>query len=219
MPIRTDSPAKKRERNPAETREKLVRATVQLILKQGFAATAVDQICAEAELTKGSFFHHFDSKEAIGKAALEWWGAFGTALYAEAWKDEGVDPLEQLHRMLEIMSGFTDRPDEVCTCVVGMLSQELAQSHPALRAECARQLEIWTQNTARMLQAAKEKHRPESDFDPVEVAWFLNSLWQGSMLIGKTCRTPEMIRRNLQIARGYVDGLFGIKSGNQSTRL
>jgi TetR/AcrR family transcriptional repressor of nem operon len=46
----------------------------------------------------------------------------------------------------------------------------------------------------------------------VEVAWFLNSLWQGSMLIGKTCRTPEMIRRNLQIARGYVDGLFGIKS-------
>jgi TetR/AcrR family transcriptional repressor of nem operon len=91
-----------------------------------------------------------------------------------------------------------------------MLSQELAQSHPAMRMECARQLDIWTENTAKLLKAAKEKHRPATDFDPVEIAWFLNSLWQGSMLIGKTCQTPEMIRRNLQIARGYVDGLFGI---------
>jgi TetR/AcrR family transcriptional regulator, transcriptional repressor for nem operon len=210
MPLRAVSPSKKRERNPTETREKLITATVRLILKQGFAATTVDQICEEAKLTKGSFFHHFQSKEAIGKAAVEWWGAFGTALYAEAWKDAGLDPLEQLHRMLDIMSGFTKRPDEVCTCVVGMLSQELAQSHPAMREECARQLQIWTDNAAKMLAAAKEKHKPATDFDPVEIAWFLNSLWQGSMLIGKTCQTPEMVRLNLQLAREFVDGLFGI---------
>jgi TetR/AcrR family transcriptional repressor of nem operon len=162
-------------------------------------------------MTKGSFFHHFESKEAIGKAAVEWWGAFGTALYAEAWKDEGMDPLEQLHRMLDIMGGFTERA-EVCTCVVGMLSQELAQSHPVIRAECAHQLDIWTENVAKILQSAKDKHRPAADFDPMEIAWFLNSLWQGSMLIGKTRQAPAMIRRNLQIARGYVDGLFGIAS-------
>lgn len=202
----------KKERNPAETRQRLIGATVQLILKQGFAATTVDQICAESGLTKGSFFHHFENKEAIGKAAVEWWGDFGTSLYAEAWKDDQIDPLEQFHRMLDIMSSFTKREDEVCTCVVGMLSQELAQSHPAMRAECARQLELWTTNVAKMLSAAKKKHKPSAKFDPVEVAWYLNSLWQGSMLIGKTCQTPEMIRRNIKLARSYVDGLFGIHS-------
>lgn len=204
--------ATKKERNPAETRQRLIGATVQLILKQGFAATTVDQICAESGLTKGSFFHHFENKEAIGKAAVEWWGDFGTSLYAEAWKDDKLDPLEQFHRMLDIMSGFTKREDEVCTCVVGMLSQELAQSHPAMRAECARQLELWTTNVAKMLSAAKKKHKPATKFDPVEVAWYLNSIWQGSMLIGKTCQTPEMIRRNIKLARSYVDGLFGIHS-------
>jgi TetR/AcrR family transcriptional repressor of nem operon len=209
MPIKSASAPKKRERNPAETRERLIAATVQLILKQGFAATTVDQICETAGLTKGSFFHHFENKEAIGKAAVGWWGVFGTALYAEAWKNVDLDPLEQVHRMLDIMSGFTERENEVCTCVVGMMGQELAQSHPEMRMECARQLEIWTQNVAKMLKAAKEKHQPEKDFDPEELAWFLNSLWQGSMLIGKTCQTPDMIRRNLRMARGYVDGLFG----------
>lgn len=203
--------AAKRERNPAGTRQRLVDATVRLILKQGFAATTVDQICEESGLTKGGFFHHFENKEAIGKAAAEWWGAFGAGLYAEAWKDAGLDPLEQIHRLLDIMAGFTRRPDEVCTCVVGMLSQELAQSHPAMREECARQLGIWTENVAAMLRAARKKHRPNASFDPVAVAWFLNSLWQGSMLIGKTVRSPELIRRNLKIARQYVDGLFELR--------
>lgn len=199
----------KKERNPAETRGRLIGATVQLILKQGFAATSVDQICAEAGVTKGSFFHHFENKDAIGRAAIQWWGDFGTQLYAEAWKDETADPLAQVHHMLDIMSGFTQRP-EVCTCVVGMLSQEMAQSNPVLRGECAHQLDIWTANMARMLQAAKERHQPSADFEPAAAAWFLNSLWQGSMLVGKTRGEPgpAMIRQNLQMAHAWVDALF-----------
>jgi TetR/AcrR family transcriptional repressor of nem operon len=202
--------APRKQRTPAETRQRLVSATVQLMLRQGFAATTVDQICAEAGFTKGSFFHHFESKEAIGKAAVAWWGDFGTALYAEAWKDVDLDPLEQLHRMFDIMRGFTERADQVCTCMVGMMSQELAQTHPAMREECARQLDVWTDNVARMLIAAKANHQPVRDFDPHQVAWFLNSLWQGSMLIGKTRPAPEMIRNNLRLARDFVDGLFGL---------
>ncbi len=197
-------------RNPAETRQRLIEAAIRLMLRQGFAATSVDQICAEAGVTKGGFFHHFENKEALGRAAVQAWGEFGTALYTEAWKDEKLDPLKQLHRMLDIMAGFTERPDEVCTCMVGMLSQELAQTHPALREECDRQLQIWTGNVARMLAAAQKKHPPRARFDAEEVAWFLNSLWQGSMLIGKARQQPEMIRANLKLARAFVDGLFAI---------
>lgn len=60
--------SKRRERDPAGTRQGLIDATVRLMLKQGFAATSVDLICKEAGMTKGSFFHHFGSKGASGKA-------------------------------------------------------------------------------------------------------------------------------------------------------
>jgi TetR/AcrR family transcriptional repressor of nem operon len=185
-------------RNPAATREKLVSATVGMILKQGYAGTSVDQICAAAGVTKGSFFHHFENKEAIGLAAADWWGAMGTALYAAAWEQPDVDPLAQLDRFFEIMIGFTER-EEQCTCVVGMLSQELSLANPALRAACERHLDDWTRNTAKMLAAAKAKYPPVSDFDPEEIAWFLNSLWQGSMLVGKTRTRPDMIVRNMVV--------------------
>lgn len=206
---------RKAARDPEGTRRRLIDATLQLMLRQGFAGTSVDQICAEAGLTKGSFFHHFAGKEAIGQAAVEAWGAFGTALYAEAWADESRDPREQLRHFFNIMIGFTERPDQVCTCMVGMMSQELAQTHPAMRAECARQLDNWTANTARMLAAAKARHCPGAEFDPDQVAWFLNSLWQGSMLVGKTKQQPAIIRRNLELARDWVESLLGAPDNSQ----
>lgn len=199
----------KRERDPATTRQRLIDATVRLMLQQGFSGTSVDQICKEAGMTKGGFFHHFENKEALGTAAVEWWGRMGTALYAEAWKDTTLDPLEQLHRMFDIMVGFTRRTDEAaCVCMVGMMSQEMSATNPAFQAACDKELNLWTDNVAKMLTAAKKRHKPKTKFDPVQVAWFLNSLWQGSMLVGKTCRSQELIRHNLKLARSYVDGLF-----------
>jgi TetR/AcrR family transcriptional regulator, transcriptional repressor for nem operon len=201
------------ERRSAESQEKLILATQALILHQGFAATTVDQICAEAGLTKGAFFHHFANKEAIGRAALDAWGAMGTRLYSAAWSDPTLDPLAQLHRMFDIMISFTRR-EEPCTCVVGMLSQELAQSHPELAAVCARHLDDWTQHVVRLLDGAKQTHPEAKPFDSQRVAWLLNAIWQGSMLIAKTRRTPELIVSNIELARAHVDGLFGRTPSN-----
>lgn len=198
----------KRERDPAATRQRLIDATVRLMVQQGFAGTSVDQICQAAGMTKGSFFHHFENKEAIGLAAVEWWGKMGSALYAEAWQDTTLDPLKQLHRMFDIMISFTQRPDEACVCMVGMMSQEMSATNSVFQAACEKELNLWTANVAKMLTAAKKLHKPSTKFDPVRVAWFLNSLWQGSMLVGKTCRSQELIRHNLKLARDYVDGLF-----------
>lgn len=202
-------PASKRERNPVATRQRIVDATVALMLRQGFGGTSVDQICEEAGLTKGSFFHHFDSKEAAGKAAVEWWGQMGASFYMTAWMDDGRDPLVRMHQMLDIMSGFTTRPDEPCRCMVGMMSQELASTHPVMQEACGKELLFWNQQVATMLADAKAKHSPAASFDPMEVAWFLNSLWQGAMLVAKTCGSQEIIRSSLRHAHAYIDQLFG----------
>lgn len=200
----------KPKRDAARTREKLVEAAVRLILRQGFTGASVEDICVEAGATKGSFFHHFANKQAIGLAAADWWGEMGTALYAEAWANPEGDPLEQLHRFFDIMIGFQEESRGTCTCVVGILSQELSLIDPVLRDRCAGHLEDWTRNAAAMLARAKAKYRPRVDFDPEEVAWFLNSLWQGSMLIGKARQSPEMICANLELARAWVMGFFKV---------
>lgn len=105
-------------RNPAETRQKLVSAAKDLVLRQGFSGTGVDQICLDAGVTKGAFFHHFKSKEDIGKAALADWAGFGMNLYAAAKAEPAVHPLDHVHRFFDIMIGFVENTPTPITCVV-----------------------------------------------------------------------------------------------------
>jgi len=199
----------KRTRQPELKRQKLIEAAIRLILKRGYNATTVDDICAEAKITKGSFFHHFKNKEEIGQAAVKAWGEFGQSIYAEAWKQPG-EPLEEIHRLFNIMEGITRRP-EPCVCVVGMMAQEMSIENPEFREACARELEVWTEMFRSRLQTAQKQLKPAVKFDPDQVAWFLNSIWQGSILIGKARQSAKMISSNIKLARVYVDSLFNIK--------
>ena len=56
------------------TRDKLLDAAVSSTREKGYAATKVDELCAATGLTKGAFFHHFDSKEALALATIEHFG-------------------------------------------------------------------------------------------------------------------------------------------------
>lgn len=206
----------KKSRNPEATRRRLVSAARDLVLQRGFTGSGVDQICAAAGVTKGAFFHHFKSKDEIGKAALADWAAFGMGIYAAARAEPARYPLDHVHRFFEIMAGLVAASPGPVTCVVGIISQELANANPDLREDCATFLGDWTDFARELLEEAKRAHPPRVDFDAREVAWFLNSLWQGSMLVAKTRRDPQMILKNLARARAHVDGLFGGGTGPES---
>ncbi len=178
-------------------------------MRQGYAATTVDQICGEAGMSKGSFFHNFASKEAVGLEAMAGFARAGMDLYAAARTDSGGDPLVELHRLLDIMVGLARTHGDELMCMVGMLAQELAATHPAFREAAEGHMSAWVEVVTRLLVDAKAVHPPRHDFDPAGVAWTLYSVWQGSMLIGKTRRSPAMIVENIEHARRYLDLLFG----------
>lgn len=56
-----------------ETRTRIMDAAVKLFSTRGFAAASVDDICAEAGISKGAFYHHFESKQALFLALLDGW--------------------------------------------------------------------------------------------------------------------------------------------------
>ena len=76
-----------------DTREKLVRAAEKLILRDGYTATRVDEVLREAGLSKGSFYHFFDSKESLGLAALEHYYADRVGRLAGGRYATDTDPL------------------------------------------------------------------------------------------------------------------------------
>jgi AcrR family transcriptional regulator len=69
-------------------RQKLLDATLALIRKKGYSSTSVDELCAQAGVTKGAFFHHFKSKDALAIAAAS---------------------IDHLHRYIELLFQPTKR--------------------------------------------------------------------------------------------------------------
>ena len=52
-------------------RSLLLDAAKHLMLSKGYSGTTVDEVCASAGVTKGSFYHHFESKEALALALID----------------------------------------------------------------------------------------------------------------------------------------------------
>ncbi|HKD23087.1 MAG TPA: TetR/AcrR family transcriptional regulator, partial [Rhizomicrobium sp.] len=65
------------------SKKKLLDATLKVVRTKGYAATRIEDVCAEAGLTKGSFFHHFKSKDDLALSAVSYWDRFTTGFFAD----------------------------------------------------------------------------------------------------------------------------------------
>ena len=69
-PVAEAPPSDRRTRRREQTREKLVRAARVVFARKGIDNTRINEITEEADVGFGSFYNHFDSKEAIVEAVL-----------------------------------------------------------------------------------------------------------------------------------------------------
>ena len=68
----TDSPEGLRNRKKRQTRERIAQVGLQLCLEQGFEQTTLDEIADAADISRRTFFHHYQSKEELLKAWEGW---------------------------------------------------------------------------------------------------------------------------------------------------
>ena len=127
---------RKKEKSGATARQKLLDAALSLIRTRGYEATTVDDLCVAASVTKGAFFHHFDSKEALAVAAAEYWSETTGALFAAAPYHRHADPLQRVLGYIDFRKAILTGKVPEFTCLVGTMVQEVYESSPAIRGAC-----------------------------------------------------------------------------------
>lgn len=194
------------ERGDARTR--LLEAARDVIRAQGFAATSVDDLCRNAGVTKGAFFHHFASKEALGVAAAAYWSETTAAFFAQAPYHQHDDPYDRLMGYLafrrEIIAG--DPAD--FTCLVGTMTQEVFDSHPAIRQACAASIFAHAATLEPDIAAAMAARGMTPDWTPAGLAAHTQAVLQGAFILAKAGGDPALARDSVDHLIRYVSLLF-----------
>ncbi len=198
------------DRNPPITvRDKLLMAVMKIIRAKGFEATTVDDLCKEAGVSKGAFFHHFKTKEDAIIAATRFWTKLTGGLFAGAPYHQHEDPLDQVIAYIDFRAALLDRGDlpEV-TCLLGTTVQETYDSHPALREACDIGISAHAATVCDMIAAAKARHAPHATWSAESLALHTQAVIQGAFVLAKARNDKEVARQSIIHLRRYFELLF-----------
>ncbi|MBI1840499.1 MAG: TetR/AcrR family transcriptional regulator [Verrucomicrobia bacterium] len=194
-----------------ETKRKLVDAGVKLMRERGYNATTVDDICGEAGLTKGGFFHYFKSKDDIARAALTHFHEGKARDYEAAPFRKLADPLDRVFGRLDYVKESVGPKGRVTKgCLIGVFAQELAFTSPEIRDACHNFFSRIVGDFSHDLAEAKAAHASDAKFDPKAVAELYLAIVQGSLMLAKVADANEVLRDNIEQFRAYLRFLLGV---------
>ncbi|WP_426754722.1 TetR/AcrR family transcriptional regulator [Myxococcus sp. Y35] len=200
-------PKRAPERGDARTR--LLEAARETIRTKGFTATSVDELCQSAEVTKGSFFHHFKSKEALGVAAAEHWAETTSALFAGAPYHAPSDPLERVLAYVAFRKSLIAGDLAEFTCLVGTMVQEVYASSPDIRDACGASILRHAETLEADIGAAMKKRRIAGGWTAKSLARHTQAVIQGAFVLAKAGNDPALARESLDHLDRYIRLLFG----------
>ena len=199
-----------------DTRERLVRVARELIHSSTFADVSVEDICAKAGVHRGSLYHFFPSKEALGLAVLEANWATMTALLDEAFSAD-VAPLERIDRFLQSFGGMlaAARLQIGATpgCPLGNLAAELSAQQGQARTSIAGIFDAWTGRLADTIQEAQLRGDVDHDVAPRDAALRVLAYVQGLALLAKAYDQPDLVEQARAGARLLLQSTTSASAG------
>lgn len=169
-------------------REEIVTAALDRFHAHGFHATGVKDITDAAGVPKGSFYNHFDSKEALAVVALE---RYGRGRRIEDLADDATPPLPRLRAHFEFLRGEFEQYELTRGCMLGNFGAEVADHSTEIRAGVDAGFKTWSAAIAGVLREAREAGTVRADLDPEKTAEFLLSAWEGAMIVARVQRSTE----------------------------
>lgn len=189
-------------------RKKLLDAALSLIREKGYSSTSVDELCAQAGVTKGAFFHHFKSKDALAIAAANHWSEITGAFFETAPYHKHSDPLNRVLGYLDFRKAILSGEIAEFTCLAGTMVQEIYHTHPGIREACAASISAHAAKVEADIAAAMKRYRIRASWTAESLALHTQAVLQGAFIMAKAKGGAAIAAESIDHLRRYIKLLF-----------
>jgi TetR/AcrR family transcriptional repressor of nem operon len=197
----------------APTRDRLVNSARYLFWERGYAGTSMADLLAHADVNSGSFYHFFESKEALLREVL--------AGYLFALRPMVIDPAfattdEPVERIFAILAGYRERilaTDSKYGCPLGRLALEIDPENRPAHALIARNFQGWIGAVRECVEQAKSQLPRDTDLDALST--YVLSVMEGGVMLSRSYGSVEPFDRTVTQLRQHFDLLLGEKAAKK----
>lgn len=202
MPIEKAEP-----RDADATRTRLLDVAFAEIYANGFQGLRVDTLLEKARLTKGAFYHHFPSKQALGLAVIdEVLAGMADLVWGDHLK-QFDDPIEGIEASVAFALGMLGARCITLGCPINNLAQEMSGIDEAFRERLDRVFHGIIDNISGVLRRGQDRGIVRSDVDPDAAATFILASVEGSIGLAKSARSADVLDTALREAKRYLASL------------
>ena len=176
-------------------RDQLLTCGLDLIRRQGFAATGVQEIADASGVPKGSFYNYFKSKDAFTLEVLERYVDMSCEHIEDTLVRGRGSPLTRLRALYDHWIKDFAHKGYVGGCFAGKLCQEVAEVSPRFRKALERGFRRTQACYTACLREAQAAGEISPDVDPDMLAAFLYNSWQGAMLRMKASANADPLKQ------------------------
>lgn len=202
------------------TRERLLDITEKSVLRKGFGATSIEEVIAEAGITKSGFLYHFSNKNALARALLLRYMAREDSLLDDVFargRELTDDPLQGflvgLKLLAEIMA---DLPHAHPGCLVATYCYQESLFDRDVR-ELNRQIVLgWRERFRTLLGAIYERYEATDAVDPDALADMVSAVIEGGLVLGTATGERAILPNQLLLLRSYIKLLFQLRGRGEN---
>jgi TetR/AcrR family transcriptional repressor of nem operon len=191
------------------TRERLIDSARYLFWERGFAGTSMADLLGHSGVNSGSFYHFFESKEALLRAVLEG--------YLEALRPMVVDPAfaeseDPVERIFAILAGYRDRILQTnCQygCPLGRLALEIDPENRPAHTLIAENFRGWIGAVRECVEQMKGRLPKGTDRDALST--YVLAVMEGGVMLSRSYGSVEPFDRAVRQLRQHFALLLGVK--------
>ncbi len=177
----------------SNTKEKIITIGLQMVLYNGYHNTGLIELIEKANISKGTFYHYFKSKEAFAIELIEQYTKTTLEVMTQG-ANSNVSAIENLKKVFQNKIALQESLQYKRGCLLGNFSIEMGNLSPALQQKTEEAHLELTTIVISFLQEALQNGELEDDIDAHETANYIMNSWQGALLRMKSAKSNKPLK-------------------------